>query len=216
MTKYETTTRFVSVMVPLNTGQSKNVVIQATPYNDALCESCRKNGCVVMPTGQRCIVVECPDCALDGWFSDSYGYIINESIGVDELIRNEAKYALSPSSWLSAYIDGTLSNTILFRDHNTNQITDAMELLMEMTYSYNYDEKCNRSSSETYSEPSTPNLASLHITSPKLLSKARRHLDITRQLEDLFIGEPATSTINASHNIVSSYCHQNKRQKLQM
>lgn len=205
--------RFVSVMVPLSTGQSKNVVIQATPYDDALCESCRKNGCVVMPTGERCIVVECPDCALDGWFRDSYGYIINESIGVDELIRNETKYALSPSSWLSAYVDGTLSNTILFREHDTNQITDAMEILMEMTHSYAEGRSDSRKSETcecemTYSEPSTPTLASLHITSPKIISKARRQLDITRQLEELSIGEPMTDDTNPI------YCHQTKRQKL--
>lgn len=190
--------RYVSVMVPLSTGQSRHIVVQSTPYEEAICDGCRKNGSIVMTNGEKCIVVECPDCALDSWFQNSYGYKIDCDITIDELIKNEPKYSLSPSNWLSSYTDGTLKTVILEREHNEEQITTAMEYLIEnvsSTHRHTVGEKdsCleNTVSEADDDRISTPTLSSLSITSPKVISRARRRLDLTRRMESLSLGEPA-------------------------
>lgn len=174
-------TQFVSVMVPLITGQSKSVVIQVTPYDNAICEGCREYGCVVMPSGEKCVAVECPDCALEGWFRDSYGYIIKGDISLDELIRNEAKYAMTPTLWLTMYTNGELDGNVLRREHDANDILHAMEMLME-----------SASPPSDNEEIISPTMGSLHITSPKVTSRARRQIDTARtMMESLSLGDHA-------------------------
>lgn len=172
-------TRFVSVMVPLSTGQSKSVVIQVTPHSDALCDGCKRRGSVVMPTGERCVVAECPDCALDGMFLNGYGHIIDGEISLDELIRDEAKYVLSPSSWLDAYTSGELTRSLLLREHDEADVLFAMERLV--------DDASPQADTE---EMTSPGLSSLKITSPKVTGRARRKIDVARlMMERLVLDE---------------------------
>lgn len=170
--------QFVSVMVPLITGQSKNVVMQVTPYDETLCEGCQEHGCVIMPSGERCIATECPDCALDNLFRNSYGYIIKGKVSLDELIRDEAKYALTPTVWLTSYMNGELNTNILRREHDECNVLAAMELLI--------DDSSPRGEQE---EIASPTLGSLNITTPKVASRARRHADnIRAMMESLSLG----------------------------
>lgn len=181
-------TQFVSVMVPLITGQSKNVIMQVTPYVESLCEGCKEHGCVIMPSGERCIVTECPDCALDNLFRNSYGYVIKGEVSLDELIRNEAKYALTPTVWLTSYVNGELDEYILRREHDESSVLTAMELLI--------DDSSPRSDQE---EIASPTLGPLNITTPKVASRARRHTENMRiMMESLSLGDRKTET-HGSH-----------------
>ena len=174
--------QFVSVMVPLITGQSKNVVMQVTPYDESLCEGCQEHGCVIMPSGEKCIATECPDCALDNLFRDGYGYIIKGEVSLDELIRDEAKYALTPTVWLTSYMNGELNTNILRREHDECNVLAAMELLI--------DDSSPRGDQE---EIASPTLGSLNITTPKVASRARRHTDNIRAMMDsLSLGDRTT------------------------
>lgn len=192
-----TRTRYISAMVPLSTGQSKQVVVQATPYDEALCESCKRYGCVRTPSGERCVVVECPDCALDGWFTSSYGFIIRDDISLDVLVQNESKYALTPSSWLSAYIDGTLYPDVLSRPHSDADISNAMETLIDSTQGSTHARCSSCSSCSSCSNCSSPCICSFSLQSeadgsppaglisPKLINRVRRILDVTERMEEM-------------------------------
>ena len=108
--------KYVSVMVPLNTGQSKQIMLKIC--DRTLCYYCQINACVNMPDGKRVCVGECADCALSNWFSNSYGYLIPPNICMDEFLKNESKYTLTPTTWLSAYLDNSLTMQILRKYHS--------------------------------------------------------------------------------------------------
>jgi hypothetical protein len=135
-----------------------------------------------MPSGEKCIATECPDCALDNLFRDGYGYIIKGKVSLDELIQNEAKYALTPTVWLTSYMNEELNTTILRREHDECNVLSAMELLI--------DDSSPRDDQE---EIASPTLGSLNITTPKVASRARRHIESMRtMMESLSLGKTKT------------------------
>lgn len=193
--------RFISIMVPLSTGQSKLAVINALSECDIMCSGCRKNCCVTMTTGERIVIVECPDCALDNQFQDSYGYIIKDDIGLDEFMKNESKYALTCSQWLSSYIEGTLDVLFLKREHDEDRITDAMETLIESSSSYSRERNLDDKHEYDSDVISSPSLTSLNLTSPKVINKARRRtMELSYHMETLTLGESQRQRQNYNVN----------------
>lgn len=187
-----TSSKYVSVMVPLNTGQSKQIMLKIC--DKTLCYYCQTNACVNMPDGKRVCVGECADCALSNWFSNSYGYLIPSNICMDEFLKNESKYTLTPTTWLSAYLDNSLTAQILRKNHEETEITRAMEILINLQdclTSNKFDKytKLNNDKEEL-SPHSTPTLSSLQIASPKLIGRVRKQIDIVEDMAELRIDEP--------------------------
>lgn len=185
--------KYVSVMVPLNTGQSKQIMLKIC--DKTLCYYCQTNACVNMPDGKRVCVGECADCALSNWFSNSYGYLIPSNICMDEFLKNESKYTLTPTTWLSAYLDNSLTRQILRKYHDEIEITRSMEILINLQdclTSNKLDKynKLNNNDKEELSPHSTPTLSSLQIASPKLIGRVRKQIDIVEDMADLRIDEP--------------------------
>lgn len=191
-----TSSKYVSVMVPLNTGQSKQIMLKIC--DKTLCYYCQTNACVNMPDGKRVCVGECADCALSNWFSNSYGYLIPSNICMDEFLKNESKYILTPTTWLSAYLDNSLTTQILHKNHEETEITRAMEILINLQdclTSNNYIKRITNSCNGNYdkeelSPHSTPTLSSLQIASPKLIGRVRKQIDIVEDMAELRIDEP--------------------------
>lgn len=184
--------KYVSVMVPLNTGQSKQIMLKIC--DKSLCCYCQTNACVIMPDGKRVCVGECADCALSNWFSNSYGYLIPSNICMDEFLKNESKYTLTPTTWLSAYLDNSLTTQILYKYHEETEITRAMEILINLhdcltSNKLNKYTKLNNDKEEL-SPHSTPTLSSLQIASPKLIGRVRKQIDIVEDMAELRIDEP--------------------------
>jgi hypothetical protein len=100
-------------------------------------------------------------------FSNSFGCIIPENMDIDEFIKNSAKYELTPTHWLTAYVDDTLHTTYLNRPHNEHILREAIDALFDIA------------SEPTYSQ----------TTSPKLISRVRRKTDLTDEMDNLMIDD---------------------------
>lgn len=150
--------KYVSTMVPLNTGQSKHVILKVC--DNSVCNNCRTNACVTLSDGKSVCVGECADCALSNMFSNSLGYMIPKDTTIDEFVKNESKYTLSPSVWLSAYLDNCLTSNILRNNHDETKIARCMEILIDL-------QDC--------------------LTSNKLNSRVRRQIDYDLEQHTTFI-----------------------------
>jgi hypothetical protein len=143
-----TTSKYISTMVPLNTGQSKHVILKVC--DNSICYYCQTNACVTLSDGKCVCVGECADCALSNMFSNSLGYMIPKHTTLDEFVKNENKYVLTPSVWLSAYLDNRLTSNIIHKTYDESKISRCMEILIEMQDG---------------------------LTSNKLISRVRRQID---------------------------------------
>lgn len=161
--------KYVSVMVPLNTGQSKQIMLKIC--DKTICCYCQTNACVNMLDGTRVYVGECADCALSTGFANSFGCIIPPNTTLDEFLKNESKYIILPSVWLKAYLDDSLTHYLLNRTHGEAELAKAMEMMLDF-------QDCL--TTNTYEDCLTidADLSSLQIASPKLVGRVRRHMDM--------------------------------------
>lgn len=157
---------YLTLMMPLSSGQSQQVMVEVcNPVT--MCKQCYNTASVMLSDKRKVRVGECPDCAIETMFSNSFGCIIPENMDIDEFIKNPAKYELTPTHWLTAYVDDTLHTTYLNRSHNEHKLREAIDALFDIA------------SEPTYSQ----------TTSPKLISRVRRKTDLTDEMDNLMIDD---------------------------
>lgn len=162
--------KYLSIMMPLVSGQSQQIIVEVWDKepnicND-ICEECYNKASVILPDKRKVRVGECPDCALDYMFSNSFGYIIPENMDIDEFIKNPSKYELTPSHWLTSYVDDTIQTLYLKKKHKYHKFRNAIDTLFDIASEKIYDNS---------------NILQQKV-SPKLISRFRRKTDLEDQM----------------------------------
>jgi len=189
--------KYLSLMVPLCSGQSQQIMVEVwdkTPkLCNLICEYCYNKSSVLLPDKRRVRVGECPDCAIENMFTNSYGCIIPENTYIDEFIKNPSKYELTPSHWLTAYVDDTIQLLYLKKHHKYHNFRNAIDILFDNASENIYD-----SSNVLHQHQQHQQHQQKQIVSPKLISRFRRKVDIEDQMLWLSISDNNMSNRNDS------------------
>jgi hypothetical protein len=193
-----TNSRYLSIMMPLCSGQSQQIMVEVwdkTPKScNLICEHCYNKSSVILPDKRRVRVGECPDCAIENMFSNSYGCIIPENTCIDEFIKNPSKYELTPSHWLTAYVDDTIQLLYLKKHHKYHNFRNAIDILFDNASDNIYD------SSNVLQQKQQHQYQHQHqqkqIVSPKLISRFRRKTDLEDQMLWLSLSDNNMSNRN--------------------
>lgn len=155
---------YTSVMFPLDTGQSRMVMLETySTVEQAPCQYCWEYATVLLSNNKRVKVGECPDCALDNTFDNGYGMRISETIQLDTFIKQPDKYQLTATSWLNAYLEGHIESWLM-RYHKQDDIDELLETVIQTTESKIGSDKCLGRHSEVFA-------------SPKLVARTRKRLE---------------------------------------
>ena len=192
-----TNSRYLSIMMPLCSGQSQQIMVEVwdkTPKScNLICEHCYNKSSVILPDKRRVRVGECPDCAIENMFTNSYGCIIPENTCIDEFIKNPSKYELTPSHWLTAYVDDTIQLLYLKKHHKYHNFRNAIDSLFDDASEYIYD---SSNVLHQYQHQHQHQHQQKQIVSPKLISRFRRKTDLEDQMLWLSISDNNMSNRN--------------------
>lgn len=188
--------------MPLCSGQSQQIMVEVwdkTPKScNLICEHCYNKSSVILPDKRRVRVGECPDCAIENMFTNSYGCIIPENTCIDEFIKNPSKYELTPSHWLTAYVDDTIQLLYLKKHHKYHNFRYAIDSLFDDSSEYINDSSNVLQQHQKHQQK--------QIVSPKLISRFRRKTDLEDQMLWLSLSD------NNMSNTTDSF--DNKRAKV--
>jgi len=157
--------RFVSLMVPLRSGQSTQILLESVDREND-CIRCQDEASVVSDSGQLFMVGQCSSCSFDSHFSNGLGMRIPNNTTITEYFSNESSYSMSMKHWIDAYMCDELSNYI-------DKYYTYTEI--EQRISYLIDNYSVLDFGNTLSE--------------KTLRLARHKLDLVSGLESLSISE---------------------------
>lgn len=156
--------RFVSLMVPLESGQATQILLESIDREN-ICRRCRDESTVVSINGQLFLVGQCSSCSFDSCFTNGLGIRIINDVTISEFFSNESSYTMTMKTWIDAYMSDDLSKYI-------DKYYSYFEV--EKRISYLLDNCCILDSGNTLSE--------------KALRLARHKLDLVSDMESLTIG----------------------------
>lgn len=121
--------RFVSLMVPLESGQSRQILLESLDtYNT--CIICQKDAAVKSEDGNFFIVGQCSYCAFKTNFTNGFGIKICSPITVSDYFMNEFSYSLSVKDWINAYVYDELP-TLIGNHFTLSEIEERMNYLID-------------------------------------------------------------------------------------
>jgi hypothetical protein len=160
--------RYVSVMVPLESGQSSQILLERLGAT-VMCDRCHREASIVSEAGEEFLVGKCSSCAFRSYFVDGLGIRITKHISLSEFFANETAYAITVKEWLDAYIRDNMSS-LVSDSYKIEEIEDRIHYLLEHCLT-----------GETTASISN-----------KILTQARHKLDIVSDMGRLSIHERKT------------------------